>query len=123
MGGRGGSSSLTKSSGLDVTIDGKTTRYYFTKSGGTNYYQRGIGDVPQLTPLNMSAGEFKKRVENNGAVTKNVSAAQKRADERSYKKDRQETNRFLNQNDVSDRDLKRGSRAERIRNRANRRRR
>lgn len=123
MGGRGGSSSLTKSSGLDVTIDGKTTRYYFTKSGGTNYYQRGIGDVPQSTPLNMSAGEFKKRVENNGAVTKNVSAAQKRADERSYKKDRQETNRFLNQNDVSDRDLKRGSRAERIRNRANRRRR
>lgn len=55
MGGRGGSSSLTKSSGLDVTIDGKTTRYYFTKSGGTNYYQRGIGDVPQPTPLNMSA--------------------------------------------------------------------
>lgn len=123
MGGRGGSSSLTKSSGLDVTIDGKTTRYYFTKSGGTNYYQRGIGDVPQPTPLNMSSGEFKKRVENNGAVTKNVSAAQKRADERSYKKDRQETNRFLNQNDVSDRDLKKGSRAERIRNRANRRRR
>lgn len=123
MGGRGGSSSLTKSSGLDVTIDGKTTRYYFTKSGGTNYYQRGIGDVPQPTPLNMSAGEFKKRVENNGAVTKNVSATQKRADERSYKKDRQETNQFLNQNDVSDMDLKRGSRAERIRNRANRRRR
>ena len=79
--------------------------------------------MPQPTPLNMSAGEFKERVENNGAVTKNVSAAQKRADERSYKKDRQETNRFLNQNDVSDRDLKRGSRAERIRNRANRRRR
>lgn len=123
MGGRGGSSSLTKSSGLDVTIDGKTTRYYFTKSGGTNYYQRGIGDVPQPTPLNMSAGEFKKRVENNGAVTKNVSAAQKRADERSYKKDREETDRFLDYNNAGDKHFRKGTRAERIARRATRRRR
>ena len=41
MGGRGGSSGIGKSggnTGLDVTKDGQTTRYYFSSRNGVNYY-------------------------------------------------------------------------------------
>ena len=43
MGGRGGSSRMGSAggySGMDVTKDGETTRYYFTSKNGINYYQR-----------------------------------------------------------------------------------
>lgn len=70
MGGRGGSSGIGigGNSGLDVTKDGQTTRYYFSSQNGTNYYQRGIEGMSEPTPLNMSAREFKQRVEANGAL-------------------------------------------------------
>ena len=62
MGGRGSNSNLgggsgsgLKTTGLDVTHNGETTRYYFTSKDGQNYYQRGISGTPEPTPLNMSA--------------------------------------------------------------------
>ena len=70
MGGRGGSSRMGSAggySGMDVTKDGETTRYYFTSKNGINYYQRGIGGTPEPTPLNMSASEMRRRVQANGA--------------------------------------------------------
>lgn len=90
MGGRGGSSGLgeSRTSGLDVTIGGETTRYYFTNHGGKNFYQRGAGAMPEETPLNMSKSEFKKRVERNGAVTKNVSNSTYKKEEAEYNKQR-----------------------------------
>lgn len=65
MGGRGGNSVFTsgnglKESGLDVTFQGETTRYYFTKKGNDNYYQQGFSGMPQPTPQNMSATEFRQ---------------------------------------------------------------
>ena len=59
MGGRGGSSGIGAggNTGLDVTRDGQTTRYYFFNRNGTNYYQRGISGTPEPTPANMSVKE------------------------------------------------------------------
>ena len=69
MGGRGSNSNLgggsgsgLKTTGLDVTHNGETTRYYFTSKDGQNYYQRGISGTPEPTPLNMSAKEFRQKL-------------------------------------------------------------
>lgn len=114
MGGRGGTSGIGGGlSGLDVTKDGETTRYYFSKSNGRNYYQRSIGGTPELTPLNMSPNEFKRRVESNGAITKTVSDSEKRKDQTRYKEDRRKTNDFLNKANTSA-EARKGTRADRI---------
>lgn len=126
MGGRGGSSGLGtvgKNSGLDVTKDGQTTRYYFAHKNGVNYYQRGIGGTPEPTPMNMSAGEFKQRLERGGAVTRVVSRSERNKDERAYKADREVTNSFLDRETASNRALSSGSRADAKVNRTNHRRR
>ena len=125
MGGRGGSSGIGTggNAGLDVTRDGQTTRYYFSNRNGTNYYQRGIGGRPEPTPANMSAKEFKQRVESNGATTKSVSGTERSKEQKSYKADREATSRFLDRETASNRALSSGSRADAKVNRANRRRR
>lgn len=125
MGGRGGSSGIGArgNSGLDVTKDGQTTRYYFSNRNGTNYYQRGIGGTPQPTPMNMSASEFRRRVEAGGAVTKTVSGAERVKESKAYKSDREATSRFLDRETASNRTLSSGSRADAKVNRANRRKR
>ena len=107
----GGSSRI---SGLDVTLNGETTRYYFTKIGSQNYYQRGVDGTPEPTPLNMSVKEFRDRVEKSGASVREVSSAERRSDEDDYKRDRASTNKFLNTADVQDRTMKRGSKANRL---------
>ena len=96
MGGRGGSSGISNISGLDVTFQGETTRYYFSTRGGTHYYQRGIEGNPEQTPQNMTPSEFRGRVESNGATTKSVSVSERQKDEIRYKKDREENDRMLN---------------------------
>lgn len=77
MGGRGGSSGLsgTKETAFSVTMNGETTEYKFTRKGKQNYYQRSIGGRIEETPLNMSASEFRKRVESNGATVKKMSVS------------------------------------------------
>ena len=107
--------------GMDVTLNGETTRYYFTRENGVNYYKRGIGGMEQPTPLNMSQREFRERAESNGATTKNLSVSEWRKDLENYKKDRKETNDFLNQNEFN-RTAKKDTRAERNYNRGARRR-
>jgi hypothetical protein len=77
MGERGGSSGLsgTKETAFSVTMNGETTEYKFTRKGKQNYYQRGIGGRIEETPLNISASEFRKRVESNGATVKKMSVS------------------------------------------------
>ncbi len=99
MGGRG-SSSGGGGGGIDVTHSGKTTRYYFSKRNGVNYYQKGIGGTPEPTPRNMSAKEFSDRVKANGATVKAVSQSARKIEEKAYKEDRKATNSFLNQADA-----------------------
>lgn len=125
MGGRGGSSGIGSggSSGFDVTSNGKTTRYYFTNKNGQHYYQVGIGGTPQPTPLNMTASEFRKRVTSNGATVRNVSASERKRDQKAYKADRKTTSAFLDRETASNRALASGSRSAAKSNRANRRRR
>ena len=126
MGGRGGSSSFESGGnggGLDVTRDGQTTRYYFTNHNGTNYYQRGVGGLPEPTPNNMSVKEFKQRAQAGGATIKVVSKAERNREEKAYKADRRATNAFLDRETASNRMLSSGSRADAKVNRVNRRRR
>ena len=126
MGGRGGSSRMGSAggySGMDVTKDGETTRYYFTSKNGINYYQRGIGGTPEPTPLNMSASEMRRRVQANGASVRSVSPSERAAERKAYKVDKEATKRFLHHHDVSNKTMSRGSRTERTANRVNRRRR
>ena len=103
MGGRGSNSNLgggsgsgLKTTGLDVTHNGETTRYYFTSKDGQNYYQRGISGTPEPTPLNMSAKEFRQRVESNGAKTKAVSNAEYKKDTKRQENYRKAADRALN---------------------------
>lgn len=121
MGGRGGSSGIGGAGGLDVTKDGYTTRYYFSSKNGTNYYQRGISGVPEPTPLNMSASEFRQRMTAGGASVRNVSTSERAKESKAYKSDRKITNRFLDRETASNRMLSSGSRADAKINRANRR--
>ena len=124
MGGRGGSSGIGSGKGLDVTTkDGQTTRYYFSNRNGTNYYQRGVSGTPQPTPMNMSAKEFKQRVESNGAITKSVSGSERIKEKKAYENYRKEMDDSLNRSSVSDKIMVSGSRADAKVNRANRRRR
>lgn len=99
MGGRGSSSGVG-GGGIDVTHSGKTTRYYFSKRNGVNYYQKGIGGTPEPTPRNMSAKEFSDRVKANGATVKAVSQSARKIEEKTYKADKKATNSFLNQADA-----------------------
>lgn len=121
MGGRGGAGGSSNAVGLRVTKNGKTSTYYFYKENGRNYYQQGLGEFPEETPLNMSMSEFKRRVISDGATVKEISATEKRKAEEKRAVERAETNKFLNQSNVSDRVFVKGSRAERTRRRAERR--
>ena len=109
MGGRGSKSSFSNSgngrnnsglmeSGIDVTVNGQTTRYYFAKSKGVNYYQEGVSGIPQPTPLNMSAAQFKHRVLSHGATVKDVTADEYKADMKAQKTYRKSMDAFLNKN-------------------------
>lgn len=112
MGGRGGSSSFSgKTTGIDVTSNGDTTRYYFTNNGGTNYYQRGVSGSPEPTPMNMSAQEFRRRVQANGATVRSVSAATMRAEQKKYASERKAANDLLDKHDVQNNSMRKGSRA------------
>lgn len=77
MGGRGGSSGIdrAKEIAFSVTMNGETTEYKFTKKGKQNYFQRGIGGRIEETPLNMSASEFRRRAESNGATVNKMSVS------------------------------------------------
>ena len=77
MGGRGGSSGIdgAKETAFSVTMNGETTEYKFTKKGKQNYFQRGIGGRIEETPLNMSASEFRRRAESNGATVNKMSVS------------------------------------------------
>lgn len=124
MGGRGSSSRMSGGvSGLSVKVQGETTNYYFTKVNGQNFYQRGVGGIPEPTPQNMSPAEFRRRVEANGAEVKTITASQRSKEEVERKADRKAANEFLDRAYASDRDMKKDSRSDARVNRANRRRR
>jgi len=125
MGGRGNKSNISSKSpplhGVDITTkDGKTTRYYFEQHNGTNFYWAN-GEMPKPTPLNMPESEFKRRAKSNGATIKKVSKAEIQRSKEARAADRKATNEFLNHYDVSNREMSRGSRANAIQNRANKR--
>ena len=108
MGGRGSSSGVSvkgKAYGTEYTTlhesgNIKFVRYNDSKSSKTpietmtnrrvyvTIDNRGISGTPEPTPLNMSAKEFRQRVESNGATTKAVSNAEYKKAEKAYQKER-----------------------------------
>ena len=121
MGGRGSSSGVggaggrLKTSGLEVTTNGETTEYIFSSINGENYYQKGFGSVPEPTPLNMTAKEFKKRVEANGATTKVIGSKEMEKKERGYwEKERNKPDYELGVGLKDNREYRRTSRKNRL---------
>ena len=99
MGGRGSSSGGLGGGGikgLHVNMNGKEMTYFFNSKDGINFYSRGLGENPQKTPNNMSAKEFKERIESNGAITRVIGEKEYRKIETDYKKKREETSKELN---------------------------
>lgn len=73
--------------------------------------------------MNMNAEQLRKRLESNGATVKVITRAQRAAEEKEYRKGREETERILNQADLQDKVMKAGTRGNRLNNRINRKRR
>lgn len=102
FGGRGASSGIEHSiTGADVTFDGKTTRFYFEKHGGTWYRQEGFGGTPEQMPNNMSPKEYIDRATKNGAKIQTISQKQKTVQEKEYKEDRKKTEKLLDNEDAN----------------------
>ena len=123
MGGRGANGGASNIAGLRVTFQGQTSTYYFSRIDGRNYYQRGLSDTPEETPGNVTIKQFRDRVISNGATVQNITISEKKKVEIARAADRKATDEFLDRAYASDKTFVKGSRAERIRNRANRRRR
>lgn len=99
MGGRGAQSGLAggRISGFTVKFNGDTTDYFFYTVNGIHYYQRGIDGMPQETPQNMTMREFRRRIEKNGGDVKNISESKRKKLEKERKKDRERTEKWLNE--------------------------
>ena len=125
MGGRGANSGFQsggKTSGISVTYDGMTTQYYFSSHDGQNYYQRGVSEMPEPTPQNMTAQEFKRRMIASGATVSNISDSERKQAEVSAHMGKAETDKILNQAYVSEKIFTHDSRAARKSKRGSRRR-
>lgn len=126
FGGRGASSgggSGGKDSGYVIkTENGETLNMYFSKQGGKTYYSNTINGIPEPTPNNWTEKQMIDRItENGGTITKKTKADLRR-EYSNYQQGRKETNAILDRAYVSDSTFVRGSRADRIRRRASRRR-
>ena len=107
--------------GVSIRFQGEDTDYYFTSHKGTNYYQRGWGGRPEPTPKNMTYNEFIERAKRNGASIQRLSDVDKERKYEEYRKRRREAEKSLDLDNVQNKEMKRGSRAARKVNRANRR--
>ena len=102
MGGRGSSSGAGGAGGgggirgISVNFNGEETTYFFETKNGVNYYSREMGGITQPTPNNVTPKELRERIESNGAKTKTIGQREYKKIKQEYKKDREETNKFLN---------------------------
>ena len=97
---------------------GNTMEMYFSKMDGQNYYSRGIGETPNPTPNNMTPSQMVGRARANGYTVDKKSNKTLKEEYDAYKKDKAETQRVLDAAYVSDSNFVKGSRANRIGNRA-----
>ena len=116
FGGRGASGASI--AGAIISKDGKSQKYYFTTSNGKTYYQRSLGETPQPTPQGMTAKQFINRAKANGSDVRIISSKEKASDASKRTEDRKEVDRFLNNAYARDKVFVKGSRANRIGNRA-----
>ena len=121
-GGAGGNIDIKGINGYDVkTADGQKMTFFFEKSEGITYYKNGIGEIGEPTPNNMTEKEFISRVEQNGASVDKMTKSEVKRKYDEYKKDREETNRVLDEAYVRDKTMKKGSKTNRIGTRVRRR--
>lgn len=88
---------------FDLEMNGEKTTYIFQSQNGNNFYMRGVGDTPKPTPDNISATEMMNRAKNNGAKVDAIKEKDLIEMYKKRKKDRKETNEFLNRDNVRNR--------------------
>lgn len=126
MGGRGASSVNAGTGGISSaysvrTADGQNLEFYFRRYNGETYYSNTINGEPQATPNGWTESQMIDRIVQNGGTVDKKTQSQLRDEYSQYQEDRRQTNEFLNQAYLTDRDFVRGSRANRVRLRASRR--
>ena len=122
FGGRGSSSSSSsRTHGVSFTDSAGKHTWFFETKGKNHFFSRGAGATPEPTPNNMSPRQMVQRLKKNAQNVKTISKSEKARALKDYKKDRKEVDKFLNQAYVSDRTFVKGSRSDRITNRANKR--
>jgi hypothetical protein len=98
--------------------DGEEKTYFFEQSKGKNYYHDTVGGIAEPTPQNMTPKEMMERMAANGAKVSIMSVNERKKIEAEYRKDRQQTNDFLNRAYLTDKTFVKGSRADRTARRA-----
>lgn len=112
--GGGGSSRGGSPAGVSFTDSktGKEYNYYFYKGDdGKNYYSTSIGGLPKPTPNNMSHEEMVERLKQNTGNVKSISKAEKAKAEKTYKAERAEVDRQLNNAYANEKEFVKRSRA------------
>lgn len=115
MGSVGKNNSLIK--GISINVNGTNLRY--ETINGQVYEVSGT--TPRPMP-NMTLKDIQTRAESQGVQYQTLTSADLKQRESQRKEERVEANRILNQSYVGDTTFVRGSRASRITNRANKRR-
>ena len=125
FGGRGadyGVSGKSAVPGVSFTdADGKEYKWYFKTNGKNHFYSTSIGGTPKATPNNMSPKQMLEQWKKTTKNVKTISRSEKEKSLKEYKDDRAKTNDFLNREYVSNKHFVKGSRANRITNRVNKR--
>lgn len=79
-----------------VSSDGTKREFYFQTEGGKTYYSNSLGVVLEPTPNDWTEKEMIDAIKNNGGQVQKYSRSELVNKEAERLKDREETNRFLN---------------------------
>lgn len=103
------------------TADGTNVDYYFVKNGDNTYYGTEINHIDEVTPNNWTEKQMINRIKSNGGTVSQYKEKEIVDKEVARIKDRRATDKFLNESYVQDKTMKKGSKANRIRGRVNKR--
>lgn len=100
-----------------TTASGDEMELFFAKNGDTNYYKRDLTEMFEETPNNWTEKQMIDRINENGGKAEKYSKKELVDKEQNRIEQRKQSDALLNQAYVSDKTMKKGSKANRIRNR------
>ena len=120
-GGRGMSEAVQNMKGINgykvTTATGDEVEMFFTKNGDTNYYKNSLTDTFEETPNNWTEKQMIDRINENGGNAQKYSKQELEDKEQTRIEQRRQSDKLLDAAYLQDETMKRGSRANRIRNR------